>query len=222
MAQYCYYNGNTQIKKVNFNGNTYRRISVSLSNMTKLFILSSWYSGTCKNGLVYQRTYSESQSKIAESYTYTYKIYSLTMKSPNKSYTQTVSCDADPKLTNWHTLPNYSASTTFGAATAQTRESYTACARYYGMMPGMTVTVPAQYQWKSYLKASEPKYIVSFSYSASNVANDAAFAPNNFANWYNVANNGANYVNAQPSQHYTVSRQVFGHLLWNYISTYIY
>lgn len=81
MAQYCYYYSNTAptattIHKINFNGSTYRKVSVSLSNMTKSFLLETWY-GYSASAFPYSYTdYTISTNTGTISADFTYYKYS--------------------------------------------------------------------------------------------------------------------------------------------------
>lgn len=78
MAQYCYYNGDSSnpIKRLNFNGNTYRKVSVSLYNVTKLWVLDSWQS--CSGNFPYTYTlYSEDKNIPKANHTYYDFTYTL-------------------------------------------------------------------------------------------------------------------------------------------------
>lgn len=76
MAQYCYYNGNTAspIHRVSFNGSTFRKVAVSLSNTTKTYTLETWYSYTAS---AFPYSYTDYELKevtntISANYTYYY------------------------------------------------------------------------------------------------------------------------------------------------------
>lgn len=78
MAQYCYYNANTNnpIHRVNFNGNTYRKVAVSLSNVTKTFTLETWYSYSASAFPYSYTDYTLHKITNTKSANYTYYYYS--------------------------------------------------------------------------------------------------------------------------------------------------
>lgn len=220
MAQYCYYNSNgtNELKKcINFNGSTYRKVAVTLSNMTKTLTISTWYSGICQNGVYTVSTISSSYSAKPQKTHFRYDFtHSEKFKdgSPSNVYTYSYTESHSKMLSTWTPMAYNSSSRTY-----ITRQGYpdelTAYETGHLSTPAVTVTYPPEAV--TYIYSTKGYTDLTFSYTASNVSADSQFAASNFANWYNIFNNPKHGVTNYPTS--TISCYLQGYLQWNHIYT---
>lgn len=224
MAQYCYYNGGSpSIKKVAFNGaaNTYRKIIFNGQSFT----LSTWYSGTCKNGYAEQSTFSSKNvTNSAYKHIVTQKNYSKNGSGNWVSY-------GAQTLTTW-TMPyggtddlGVESNAGYGSYGYMSYSFYTgnnSYRTYYSFTPPSKSKAQSM-TWitvSTYLYASNIKHDINFSYSTSSIANATAFAPSNYESYYDLRTHPLNGVTANPN--YTISRSLAGHWYYNYVSTFTF
>ena len=221
--QYCYFyasgsGGANTIHKVMFNGNSYRKINFNGTPFT----ISTWYSGTCINGVRTEVTYSTKSNKVTDGYAHYF-----TIKSQSKSgsswvdygaltYT-TYYFDLDTDGIAMTTLPGYGSYGYMSVSCYQGSNTWRDCSSftpYPGSKMYMhTHSVTARYEY-----SRQAKYDINFSYSTSSVANVSVFAASNYGNYYNIYNNPKVGIQVSNSK-YTVSGVVQGHHLFTYIQT---
>ena len=117
MAQYCYYNGNTAspIHRVSYNGSTFRKVAVSLSNTTKTYVLETWYSYTASKFPYDWTDYTVATKTNSVSAYYTHMSYSGQARytnnyqqwdTPYETYTLKFYSYEKNGNTNWGNLPD--------------------------------------------------------------------------------------------------------------------
>ena len=225
MAQYCYYNTNTQIRCVNFNGNTYRFIN---HNGT-VFTISTWYSGTCINGNAWESTYSTKNVNVTDGYkhyvTERYQSRNGTNWNyyGNYTYTTWYFTDAnDYGLANGRRISqDYSG---YGQYQYMYVSFYRGDADYrscYSMNPmdGTKFSLVTHNNKTSYYVSRSEKNDINFSYSTTSIANNTAFNVSNFQQYYVLTNHPKHGVTNYGN--YTVSRNLtaIAHHFWDNIYT---
>lgn len=206
MAQYCYYNNNTSnpIHRINLNGNTYRKMNVNGTPYT----ISTWYSGTCTNGVYTVSTYSTRyEAKSNETY-YRYNITNSQRGPDTNYYTYSTSFSYSTVYKNWTPMAYNSSSSTFKTGL------YSVSSTIWLSTPAVTVTFPPYIT--TYLYSTKGYNNLAFSYSASGIA-ASQFAASNFSSFYNIFNHPKHGVTNYPTS--TISCYLQGYLQWNYIFT---
>lgn len=222
-TQYCYFHpsgagGASQIRSVKFNGVTYRKIKFNNTPFT----ISTWYSGTCINGVRTQVTYSTRSSKVTDGYAHYF-----TIRSQSKSggswvnygaitYT-TYYFDVDTDGASMSTLQGYGSYGYMSVSCYAGSETWRDCSSFTPY-PASKMYLHSHSVSQRYQYDAKAMYDINFSYSTSSVANVSVFAASNYGNYYNLNNNpkvGIQVSNAN----YTVSGIVQGHHLFTYIQT---
>lgn len=222
-AQYCYFHasgagGADQIRKVNFNGNTYRKIKFN----NTVFTISTWYSGTAVNAVRTQQTYSTKSNKVTDGYAHYF-----TIKSQSKSgsswvdygsltyTTQFFDQDTDGAsmtgMSGYGTYGYLSVSCYAGSATWRDCSSFTP-------PPATRMYLRSHSVSARYLYSSQVKNDVNFSYSTSSISNSTAFVPENYDRYYTMSNHSLIGVLSH-NANYTISGVYKGHHIYPYIQT---
>lgn len=222
-TQYCYFHpsgasGASQIRSVKFNGVTYRKIKFNNTPFT----ISTWYSGTCINGVRTQVTYSTRSNKVTDGYAHYF-----TIRSQSKSggswvnygaitYT-TYYFDVDTDGASMSTLQGYGSYGYMSVSCYAGSETWRDCSSFTPY-PASKMYLHSHSVSQRYQYDAKAMYDINFSYSTSSVANVSVFAASNYGNYYNINNHpkvGIQVSNAN----YTVSGIVQGHHLFTYIQT---
>lgn len=182
MAQYCYYNSNTLIRKVNFNGATYRKVNLNGTPFT----ISTWYSATCINAPRDYYTISSRYKTISEdAYVHTLSI----TRYDGATYTQTMTLGLD----DGENVGAVSTNQGYGNAGYMSVSWYytgTWGRETYKMTPpDRTSAYKYTYRSVSEYVASENRnvYEVNFSYSTSSISAANAFIPENYTQYYDAS-----------------------------------
>lgn len=222
-TQYCYFyasgsGGANQIRSVKYNGVTYRKINFNGTPFT----ISTWYSGTCINGVRTQVTYSTKSNKVTDGYAHYFTIRSQSYNGSSwvnygsLTYT-TYYFDVDTDGASMTALPGYGSYGYMSVSCYQGSATWRDCSSFTPY-PASKMYLHSHSVSQRYQYSSKQMYDINFSYSTSSVANVAAFAASNYGNYYNIYNNpkvGIQVSNAN----YTVSGIVQGHHLFTYIQT---
>lgn len=230
MAQYCYYNSNTLIRKVSFNGNTYRKINYNGT----VFTISTWYSASCKNATCYESTYSTSNTPITKvTDGYSHKVTELDYSYRNGSWysykaavytTWYLDSVSDGVYGYWNSshLSQHAGYGQYGYMSVSFYFGSESYRTHYSVTPPpgtkmYLVTHNEGGQRVSYYKSRSLKSDINFSYSTTSIANSTAFNASNFAQYYNIYNHSKNSFTTYAN--YTISRNLQGHHFIGLITT---